>query len=121
MSIWSDDCQKAFQALKNALTDDPVLCHFDHAALTILHTDASGCGIGSVLLQRDTQSRERVVAYASRSLTLAEQKYTITEQECLAVVWSIQKFRPYLYGRHFTIITDHHALCWLSTMKHLSG
>lgn len=78
--IWSDDCQKAFQALKDALTDDPVLCHFDDTAPTILHTDASGCGIGSVLLQRDTQPRERVVAYASRSLTLAEQNYTITEQ-----------------------------------------
>lgn len=119
--VWSDDCQRAFDALKSALTSVPVLCHFDETKPAILHTDASGHGIGGVLLQSDDQLRERVVAYASRSLTPAERNYTITEQECLAVVWAVQKFRPYLHGRHFTVVTDHHALCWLSTMKNLSG
>ncbi|XP_046681562.1 uncharacterized protein LOC124368331 [Homalodisca vitripennis] len=61
------------------------------------------------------------VAYGSRRLSDAEKKYTTTEKECIAVVWAAQHFRQFLWGRKFTIVVDHHALCWLDKNRDLSG
>ena len=117
--------QEAIESLKTALTTAPVLAPPKSDRPFILHTDAAtGHGLGAILIQRDDSEAgetaagpERPVAFYGRRCTDAEKKYTVTENELLAVVESIKHFRPYLWGRKFTVITDHSALRWLHTMK----
>lgn len=87
----------------------------------ILMTDASGEGLGAVLGQKDDEGKEYVVAYASRSLRGAEERYPITELECLAVIWGIQHFHKFLLEKKFIVYTDHAALKGLKKAKFLKG
>ena len=118
---WTVDCQQAFETLRTALLSEPILRYPDFKQPFKLITDASGYGLGAVLAQVDNQGREYAIAYASRLMNKHEKNYSVTEQECLAVIYGLKQFRPYLYGQHFTIVTDHAALQWLMKLRDPNG
>ena len=95
----------------------PILCFPDINREFILDTDASFDTIGAVLSQKDKEGRERVVAYGSHSMTSHEKGYCITRKELLAVYYFCMHFKHYLYGRRFTLRTDHKALTFMMTTK----
>ena len=119
--VWGTDQQTAFVKLQQALTTYPVLRPPDYSVPFVLQTDWGQPGIGAVLSQQPEQAGEYVVAFASRSNNRAESNHSSYEGECLAAVWAITHFRHYLYGRHFTLSTDHQPLHWLMTSDKLTG
>ena len=119
--LWDEKCQQAFDTLKQKLISAPILCRPDYNLEFILETDASNTGLGCVLIQRDRDNNDRVIAYASRVLSPAERKFSTTERETLAVLWSIRKFHCYVEGDHFRVISDHSSLLWLFNLKNPSG
>ena len=110
--VWTKECQEAFDELKRRLVTGPVLALPTNEGLYVLDKDASDFGLGAVLSQQQPEG-ERVIAYASRTMSKAEQKYETTRKELLAVVNGLKRFRQYLFGRHFVIRVDHAALSWL--------
>lgn len=114
--IIDDNFKNAFERCKELLTTAPLLQYPDFNKPFILTTDASNFALGAVLSQ-GSPGQDKPVAYASRSLNDTEQKYSATEKELLAIVWAVKHFRPYLYGKRFTIYSDHRALVWLYSLK----
>ncbi|XP_047522868.1 uncharacterized protein K02A2.6-like [Pieris napi] len=108
--IWSKESSLAFNKVKKLLCSAEVLVHFDISAESIVTCDASSYGVGCVLASRARNGSERVVAYASRSLTPAERHYSQIHKEALAIIFAVDKFHQYLYGRKFTLKTDHKPL-----------
>lgn len=104
--------------LKENLISTPILTcpNYAKGEPFFVQTDASDFGLEAVLTQ-ETDSGEKVVCYLSRSLNKCERSYSAIEKECLAVLWAIEKLRPYLKGIPFTVITDHHSLQWLHNLK----
>ena len=117
---WSEQCQLAFDALKRALCDAPVLAPVDFTKAFILDTDASNVGVGAVLSQVGANG-ERAVAYFSAALSKQERRYCVTRRELLALVAAIKHFRYYLTGALFKVRTDHAALQWLLSFREPEG
>lgn len=141
---WQLHHQQAFDTLKEKLSTAPVLSTFDPKLPISVQTDASKLGLGAIIAQDHTSRKdieahepekveetqesktrtkiyEKVVAYASRSLSAAEENYSTTDLEALAVVWAVKKFRHFLDGAPFTVYTDHQALTALLNTKEPSG
>ncbi|KAK7909818.1 hypothetical protein WMY93_014502 [Mugilogobius chulae] len=114
---WNKTAQTAFDQVKQLIVQSTALVLFDPNKPTIVSTDASDYGIGAVLTQLDSSGEEQTVAFASRSLSDAERKYSIVEKEALACVWAAEKWRTWLWGRKFLLRTDHQALTTLLTTK----
>ncbi|GFS73933.1 retrovirus-related Pol polyprotein from transposon 17.6 [Trichonephila clavipes] len=113
---WSTEAQDSFYKIKRALTVAPVLKLPNFTEQFNLFTNASGVGIGAVLNQN-----HRPIAFASRTLNKAERNYTVTERECLAVIWALNKFKTYFGSLPVKVITDHAALTKLTNGKNLSS
>ena len=110
--VWNSRCQEAFDELKAKLLGSEITAFpLDDTPFT-LDTDACDTGIGAVLSQVQN-GRERVIAYASRTLNHAECNYCITNKELLAVRYFVEYFHQYLLGREFCVRSDHQALKWL--------
>lgn len=116
---WDTEENNAFEELRKILVSRPVLNLFDPEAVTEVHTDASQIGLAGILLQRHQDEKLHPVAYYSRQTSDAEQKYHSYELETLAVVESLRKFRSYLLGTNFIVITDCNSLKATSKKKHL--
>ena len=117
---WEKEQQIAFDTLKDKLTSAPILAYPQVTGEFILDTDASDTGIGAVLSQVQN-GIEKVIAYASKTLSKPEKRYCVTRRELLAVVYFTQYFRHFLLGRKFTVRTDHNSLKWLRKFKNPEG
>ncbi|KAE9091580.1 hypothetical protein PF006_g24895 [Phytophthora fragariae] len=117
---WSAPQEGDFTWAKAWLSQKPVLIYPDYRLPFKVTTDASKTGLVAVLSQ-DQGHGDQPVAYASKVNSPTLSNYSISELECLAVVWAVRLFRPHLYGRRFSIVTDHIALKWLMTGREPAG
>ena len=107
---WIEECNQAFLAANEKVTKTPVLAQFDGELPLSLAADASPYGLGVVISHTMPDGTDRPIAYASRTLSDAENKYAQVEKEPLSLVFGVKKFHQYLYGRCFVLITDHKPL-----------
>ena len=108
--VWRAEQARAFKEAKQLLTVSPVLVHYDTTLPLRLATDASAYGVGAVISHIGADGEERPIAFASRTLSSSECNYAQIEKEALGIVFGVRKFHQYLYGRKFTLLSDHKPL-----------
>ena len=118
--VWTTECMKAYNELKELLLREPVVGYPDFSVPLRLYTDALNVGLAVILAQKQ-EGKERMICSASGTLNKSEQNYSDTKKECLAVVWGIKNFRNCLIANHFKVYTDHYSLQWLRSMKNESA
>ncbi|GJZ18673.1 putative reverse transcriptase domain-containing protein [Tanacetum coccineum] len=112
---WGEEQERAFQTLKDKLCNAPILALLDGPEGFLVYCDASGLGLGCVLMQRG-----KVIAYTSRQLKIHEKNYTTHDLELGAVVFALKIWRHYLYGTKSVIYTDHESLQYIFNQKELN-
>ena len=121
---WDSQHQESFDRLKDALISSPILAYPNYDKPFILETDASLKGLGAVLLQEDDNGNFCIISYTSRTLKPYERsmrKYSSAKLELLALKWAVcDKFRDYLIGSQFTMLTDNNPLTYVR-MSHLGA
>lgn len=118
---WTPSCEEAFRTLIEKLTSAPILGFADPKLPYFLHTDASTKGLGAALYQ-EQDGQMRAIAFASRGLSHSESRYPAHKLEFLALKWAVtEKFNDYLYGNHFTVITDSNPLTYILTTAKLDA
>ena len=100
---WGPEQVAAFIKVKELLTSAPVLHFPQYHKSFIIHVDASDCGVGDFLAQKDDNGELAIIAYFNKRLTSSQQHYSATPKECLAVVLAVTHWRPYIWGRHFRL------------------
>ena len=110
---WGPEEKETFQKAKALLSSPRLLVHFDPEKKLVLSCDASAYGLGVVLSLLMEDGAEQPISYASCTLTSAVKKYSQLDKEALAIVYGVTKFHQYLYGRDFTLFTDHKPLTYL--------
>ncbi|XP_054259997.1 uncharacterized protein K02A2.6-like [Macrosteles quadrilineatus] len=107
---WNKECEDAFVKIKAEITSERILAHYDPSEALVLATDASPTGLGACLSHRYKDGSEKPIAFASRTLTKSERKYSQIDKEAVGIYWGLKKFFAYCYGRKFVLITDHKPL-----------
>ena len=114
---WTSLQKNAFDEIKAVISQKTALAIFDTSKQTEVHTDASSSGLGAVLVQKDADDNSSIIAFASRTLTAAERNYSVLEKEALAISWAVQRWKVFLWGRAFKIVTDHKPLVSIFSSK----
>lgn len=115
--VWTPQHQESFDRIKLEMSKALELGFFNKNDRTSVMSDASPHGLGAILMQTNKDGTSRVICCASKSLTDTEKRYCQTEKEALPIVWSVERFQTYLYGKEFTILTDCKALEYLFTHR----